>query len=857
MTEAVKPQEPDEPRLRARVNARIKLAEAALLWEELWPALWPAVLVAGVFLGLALFDVLPMLPGWAHGIVLVAFACLFAAALFHARTSLRLPGRRAAERRIELASALRNRPLAALEDHPAEPRLTPAQSELWHVHRERMAAAVKRLRVGFPHAGLAKRDPYGLRVILALVLIVAAVDARGDALRRLTRAVTPHFPTMAASAPALDVWVAPPDYTGLPTVVLAKSAADAGAEAGTKKPPSETVHVPSGSTLFAQVHGGRSTPRLKVAGGSSEFAPLGGDSYQARTVLRTPGRVVIEQNGLPLAAWTLAVVPDEPPAISLKDKPGQSERGALRLAFHVADDYGVVEAKAAITRAPSGAGEEEGAGAAPIEVPLPLPGGRVTDASNVSYHDLTASPWAGTPVTMRLEAKDGAGQTGTSDPVTLVLPERKFHNEVARAIVTERKNLTLHPNGRHLVASALAEIAEEPSRFHGDIVVYMALNSAIGRLLLEREPSAIPEVQRLLWDTALRLEDDGASLAARDLRKIEQELRDALAKGADAKEIERLLDQLEQAMNNYLDALTRNAEAALMNQPPGEEEFRSESAQNYRPQDLHDLLDKARELAQMGDREAARQMLSKLQDILENLRTPRQAELQSQREARAALQKLQDLIKRQQDLLDRTYQNAKPQAAPGQMPQPGQREGQGQPPGTPGKPGQKGGAKGPEGQDDAAEQEALRKELGDAMLKFGDMLGKIPNELGRAERAMREAAEALKQGQPGEAVSPETKAVDQLQQGMESVRQELAKKDEQNQPGGTEPGPQTGQGKDPLGRPLADRGGRGAAKGDVRIPEQMELRRAREILDELRKRAGEPGRPEIERDYIDRLLPQF
>jgi hypothetical protein len=127
--------------------------------------------------------------------------------------------------------------------------------------------------------------------------------------------------------------------------------------------------------------------------------------------------------------------------------------------------------------------------------------------------------------------------------------------------------------------------------------------------------------------------------------------------------------------------------------------------------------------------------------------------------------------------------------------------------------------------------------------------------LGRAERAMRDSEDALKEGKPGEAVGPQTKAVDQLQQGMEALRQEMAKQGQQGQPGGP-PGPGA-QGKDPLGRPLPDRGGMGAATGEVRIPEQMELRRAREILDELRKRAGQPSRPEEERDYIDRLLPTF
>jgi hypothetical protein len=34
------------------------------------------------------------------------------------------------------------------------------------------------------------------------------------------------------------------------------------------------------------------------------------------------------------------------------------------------------------------------------------------------------------------------------------------------------------------------------------------------------------------------------------------------------------------------------------------------------------------------------------------------------------------------------------------------------------------------------------------------------------------------------------------------------------------------------------------------------LQKAKEILDELRRRAGEARRPELERDYIDRLLKE-
>ncbi len=72
-------------------------------------------------------------------------------------------------------------------------------------------------------------------------------------------------------------------------------------------------------------------------------------------------------------------------------------------------------------------------------------------------------------------------------------------------------------------------------------------------------------------------------------------------------------------------------------------------------------------------------------------------------------------------------------------------------------------------------------------------------------------------------------------------------------PGG--PGRRRGPGNDPFGRPRQD--GLAADTSNVRIPEEADLQRAREILDELRRRAGDRQRPSLELDYIDRLMRRF
>jgi hypothetical protein len=44
---------------------------------------------------------------------------------------------------------------------------------------------------------------------------------------------------------------------------------------------------------------------------------------------------------------------------------------------------------------------------------------------------------------------------------------------------------------------------------------------------------------------------------------------------------------------------------------------------------------------------------------------------------------------------------------------------------------------------------------------------------------------------------------------------------------------------------------------DVAVPDKIDMQRAREIIEELRRRAGELGRPKLELDYLDRLLERF
>ena len=186
----------------------------------------------------------------------------------------------------------------------------------------------------------------------------------------------------------------------------------------------------------------------------------------------------------------------------------------------------------------------------------------------------------------------------------------------------------------------------------------------------------------------------------------------------------------------------------------------------------------------------------------------------------------------------------------------------GQQRGQPGQPGEEDAGQPGEMGEEAGQQEDLRHQLGDMMRRLGEGMGDIPDPFGRAERAMRDAAGALQRGQPGEAIGPQTEALDQLQQAARDFAQQLQQRLGKGwgDPGDDEIGAtdrdQRGRiERDPFGRPTSSNGT--FDQGDVRIPDENTLQKSRQILDELRRRAGERSRPPIELDYIERLLKRF
>jgi len=809
-------------RLAAEARRRFWLARAALLWERLWPALWPGAMILAAFVAASLLDLWSHVPGPVH-VALLALSLLAAVAVtLRGLARLRLPTPGEALRRIERASRLDHRPLSALGDRPAASRADAdgpaerARAALWRAHLARTARRVRGLRVGMAAPGLARRDPWGLRAAMLLVLVIAASAAGAEAPARLARGFTPDFSSLGGGPAELTLWITPPAYTGVaPVFATTATATDVAV-------PLAAVAVPSGSAVLARVRGGRGTPELVVDETRVPFERVDKTSFELRSTLVAGRRLAVEQGGHELGAWPLTVIADQPPRIEFSRPPARTQRAALRLDYLAEDDYGLAKAEAIVRRV------DRPDQSFTLELPLAATGAR--SAAETSFHDLTPHPWAGIDVTITLRATDGTGQTGTSEPVATRLPERIFNHPVARALIDERRKLTLDPTARAEVGRALDDIASRPDHFFDDISIFLGLRAARWRLVYDRDAAAIPAVQDILWDLALTIEDGPVALAEQALREAEKALLDALDRDASDAELNRLIDQLRDRLNAFLDSLSEQIANRRDLDPSVEEQM----LQAIRRDELNSVIERMRELLRTGSREAAQALLSQLREVLENLRAGRMAgqDRNGSDAGQAALGDLRRLLGRQQRLLDQTFRRAQ-----------GQGSGRENEPGAPDDPGQ-----------GAAEQEAIRRGLGDLMLKWGETGLEIPRALGRAERAMREARRALSDNRPGQAISPETRALEQLRAGAQAMAETLA------QQGGQGPQRAGGMGlfgdADPLGRGSLGRGLRNDGS-DTRVPSEAELQRSREILDELYRRAGEFRRPPVEQRYIRRLLRRF
>jgi uncharacterized protein (TIGR02302 family) len=847
--------DPTEPNRGTDAASRLHLTQAlqrakfAIAWERVWPHLARLLTVAGLFLVVSWSGLWLALPSLARAIGLLLFAALALAALFPL-LKFRWPSREAALGRLDRGTGIRHRPATALTDTLAT--RDPVAQALWQAQRERTLSSLARIRAGLPSPRLPIHDPWALRALVA-VMMLATFVAAGD---ERTARVAAGFDWDGVLAPTnirVDAWVTPPVYTSKPPIILSAANKDAAA------PDAGPLPVPAGSTLIVRSSGGNLD--VVVGGGLAEAAPTEqapkGTNERHFTIAGDGTAHVRAPSGQP--QWKFSAIPDRPPTIALAKDPERQARGSLQMSYKIEDDYGVTEAQARFVARP---GETaKGAAAArplfdPPKFALVLPNARTRNGVGQTVKDLSEDPYAGADVTLTLTAKDEAGNEGKSEPFNMRLPERLFTKPLARALIEQRRTLALDANQNSQVYTALDALMIAPELFTPEAGHYLGLYSVARQLEAAHTEDAMREVVASLWALAVTIEDGNISDVDKALRAAQEALKQALERGASDEEIKKLTENLRAALDKFLQQLAEQ----LRNNPQQLARPLDSNTRTLSEQDLKNMLDRMERLSRSGDKDAARQLLEQLQQMLENMQMAQRGQ-NGDGDMEQALNELGDMIRKQQQLRDKTFkqgQDSRRDRMRGkqgdqsmsdlQQDQQGLRDrlkklqqelakrGMGQ--------GQK-GQKGQKGQDGDQGQQ-------------GDQ-GDGEDNLGDADSAMGDADGRLGEGNADGAVDSQGRALEALRKGAQSLAQQMqpGDGDGQNDGPGNRAGRQQSGGRDsdPLGRPL-----RGREFGDdltVKIPGEIDVQRVRRILEELRRRLADPQRPQIELDYIERLLKDY
>jgi uncharacterized protein (TIGR02302 family) len=644
--EAVERQLPGLRRRRA-------LARAALLFERVWPELWPPLGVLGVFLCAALLGLPAALPPLLHLLLLAATGLAVAWLLARGLRQVQRPAEAEADRRLERDSGLPHRPLAVLRDRPALAGAEP----LWAAHLAQTLAQLGRLRVGLPRPGLAARDRHALRGLLAVALAACLGIAGAETPARLLRAVQPAWAKLnPVPATQLQAWITPPAYTGLAPVFLNN-------EGG-------AVSVPAGSHLTVNVTGGAGEPALALAGTTRPFQALDGDSFQADAELAAGGRLAVRRDGAEIAGWNLTVVADNAPVVFWPQLPGPARGGGrqppTRLPWQVSHEYGVASLTAELRL-------RDRPDAPALVLPIPLPGGSPKSARGARVQDLTAHPWAGLAVIGQLVARDAPGLTGSSAEEGFVLPERLFQHPVARALMEIRKQLTLKPDDRLTPEQEIDRLSTLSEVWDNDAGGFLNLRGVAALLHRGTGAAAVEEAQARLWELAVHLEEGATDRTARALEQARQALREAMdaqqrGENTDPAEIERRMQAVQEALENYLQALAEEARRNPDSQAFDPDAHRRDTA------DMQHLAEQMRQAAREGHLDAARDKFAELEKMLDELKNMRpdghgmtgheRQRAERRQRGQQQMNAVQDLVQRLGTLLDHAESRDAGAAAP-------------------------------------------------------------------------------------------------------------------------------------------------------------------------------------------------
>ncbi|MCY4306034.1 MAG: DUF4175 domain-containing protein [Aestuariivita sp.] len=835
-----------------QISLPLILTYLGLIVERLFQVFWPLISIILFFCAVLMLVspniVTPQII-WISGSI---FGCAALFALVIGFKKLHWPNQSDALNRLD--SSVSDRPIQTMMDQQALGTEDSDSVSVWLEHKRRMIVRLSSIKAVKPNLQISARDPFAVRY-MALLAFTVAIFFGSNSSNQLPN-IKQTIQTTSVTGPIWEAWAEPPRYTKLPTIYF-------------NELKEETVTLPQGTQIILRFYTNTGTNLFEeTVSGQPQENSTGADLAQSFMVNQS-GELRI--NSSEELHWTIQMIEDTRPQITVLGPTSIGTLGRFSLPFDAQDDYGIEKGEAIISLNLDEVNRLHGLRINPeprnpisVALPMPITGDR-SDFIETLTEDFTRHPWANLPVKVQLSVSDIIKNKSDSDIYLTNLLARRFFDPLAAAIAEQRRDLLWSRANAVRVAQVLRALSNKPEDIFPKETIYLRLRVTLRQLEAHTQNGLTHEQQdkiaEALWDIALQIEEGDLGNALERLHRAQDRLSEAMRNGASDQEIAELMQELRKATQDYLNQLARQArENGDFDQ---NNQQMSENFLEMSQTDLQAMMDRIQELMEQGRMAEAQQALEELQRMMENMRVTQGQGKNSQSPEGQALEGLAKTLRQQQGLSDQAFRNLQQQFNSDSP----QSQGQGEQ--------RQGNNERPDGNGSATQDQRQDTELGERGLadrqnalrnQLGQQKGQLPgtgttenddarNALNRAENAMEGAEKSLRNDDIAEAIDQQSEAMEALREAMRSLGEMLSRQ-QQGQPGqGTEGANLQDLNRDPLGRNFGSNGNIGT--NENLLFDDNIRHRAQELLDEIRRRSGESQRPDIELDYLKRLLERF
>ena len=705
-------------------------------------------------------------------------------------------------------------PLTALEDIPASSQYN---KQIWYLHKSSVRANLKNINFILPNISFTKYDPLYIRYLLFLFMSLAIFwSYKNNKIYENIYGWT-NYSTYINQDNYFDlkVWYKPPEYTKLkekfiPTI---KRSETIRVEEIVPIKSELKVFIKSNKRNFSVIEGGKA---LKVKENEK-------DNYEFSLLLDKDKNIIINYANKEYVVFDLSVVKDKRPKIEILSAPNVVNESSLSFISKITDDYGIKKIVLNINRPLIFKHFEEEY----LSFNLYLNEAMQQNTKLVEsyfYKYLADIIWAGSDTYLEIVASDFIKQsTKFSDRIKI--PKKNFNNNTATEILKIREKLAKKEIAQNEGKEKLNQLFNANQYLLDDNNI-RAIYKEILNLFNSTDIikfSLENELFKNLYSLAEVIDEGDFYQAKKSLEQVEQSLFDSV-KQKDTDKISTNAKKLTEKIESLLD---------LENNKNGNNKLNNINSENIKDE-IEELAQQIEDLLKTGAKDRVDEKIQKLKQLSESIKNPnKNKELEDKKKQKQEfINKLSELLNEQEKVMEDTFNRA---AERGKFEQ---------------------SSEGSGGKSPKEKQEELRNTLGNVIREIGASENEIPQDLGRADRAMRQASRDLENGRPDEASNAQGRAVEMIQRSINKINSneymskspEFADKGKENDNNKEKEYLADNQNIEYQGT---------SAGGNIELSSKKNIKNASKIADELYNRFNEEDRSLKDKQHIKNLLDWY